>query len=72
MTAGKYIKCKTMLCIEVIKDLLLYMIYQKFQKNEYNPNMKGLALCLAHDLQKGWMLKFQSFFQITYYIPLDS
>ncbi len=60
---------------EVINILPPCMIYQKIQKNEQNPNMKkakGLALFLAHDLEKGWMSKFQTFFLMTYYIPLDS
>jgi hypothetical protein len=46
------------------------MIYQKFQKNEENPNInktKGLALFLAHDLEKGWTSEFQTSF-MTYYI----
>jgi len=29
---------------------------------------KGWALCLAHDLEKEWMSKFQTFFFMTYYI----
>jgi len=33
---------------------------------------KGLALCLAHDLENRWMSEFQTFYFMTYYILLDS
>ena len=47
----------------------------KDSENEQNPNMEkanSLALCLAHGLGKEWMSEFQTFYFMTYYIPLDS
>jgi len=41
-----------------MNSLSLYVIYRKIQKNKKNLNMekaKGLAVCLAHDLENGWM-----------------